>query len=278
MAVVEDVRFGNPDEWRSFRDRNPEFLARFGNLKRTLEAAFIRRLKDAGTLESLLFFTSRQAVDDFFEILVLSGNAEGPGAEKLLRSFFERVVLIRYLHKHPEKVDDYYDYYHVSMKRIIDSAIRFWGPEAFDQASIAETEAHDQRVKDKFKGRKCKMCGHSEMGIAWSSVALPDMAQDVGLGGFIFYAYTMPLLNAHPTVKGTLQRLEGEENGAIGFGDRINPELADRVLSTAHMLLLHVLFVQVERFPVDGLEAMVAQAEKDYAEIWKPRADSSGMG
>ena len=83
------------------------------------------------------------------------------------------------------------------------------------------------------------------------------MATEVGLGRFIFYAYTMPLLNAHPTVKGTLQRLEGAENGPIGFGDRINPELADRVLSTAHALLLSMLFVQVERFPVEGLETMV---------------------
>ena len=275
MADVEDVRFGNPAEWRAFGDRNPEFLHRFGHLKKTLETAFIRRMKDAGKLESLLFFTSRQAVDDFFEILVLCGNAEGSGAEKLLRSFFERVVLIRYLHQHPDKVDDYFDYYHMSMKKVVDSAIRFWGPEAFDKDKIAETETNYASVKDKFKGRKCKKCGHVEMGIAWSPVALQDMAQDVGLGRFIFYAYAMPLLNAHPSVKGTLQRLEGEQDGPISFGDRINPELADRVLSTAHVLLLYLLFVQVKRFNVDGLDAMVAQAETDYAEIWKPKADGS---
>ena len=101
--------------------------------------------------------------------------------------------------------------------------IRFWGPEAFDKAKIAETEANYLRVKDKFKGRKCKQCGNTETSIAWSPVAPPDMAQNVGLGRFIFYAYTMPLLNAHPTVKGTLQRLEGEENGPIGFGDHVKP-------------------------------------------------------
>jgi hypothetical protein len=186
--------------------------------------------------------------------------------------FFERVVLIRYLHKHPEKIDDYYDYYHVSMKKVLDSAVRFRGVEAFDKGRIAEAEANFQHVKDKFKGRKCRNCGHTEMAIAWSSVPLADMAQDVGLGRFVFYAYTMPLLNAHPTLKGLFQRLEGDENGPISFGDRVDPELSDRVLSTAHVLLLFLLFVQVERFSVDGLDTMVAQAEQDYAAIWKRKS------
>lgn len=159
-----NVRVGNSAEWEPFGERNPEFLHRLGHLTATLNMALHRKLTEAGKLESLLFFTSRQAVDDFFEILLMCGNAEGSGAEKLLRSFFERVVLIRYLHQHPEKVDDYYDYYHVSMKKVLDSAIRFRGPEAFDKAKIAETETNYQRVKGKFKGRKCKECGYTENG------------------------------------------------------------------------------------------------------------------
>jgi hypothetical protein len=109
------------------------------------------------------------------------------------------------------------------------------------------------------------------MGIAWSSVPLPDMAQRVGLGRFVFLAYTMPLLNAHPTIKGTLGRLQGEEHGPIGIKDRTNPELADRVLSTAHALLILMLEVIINRFPAEGLEEMFAQLDKDYPEIWKPK-------
>jgi hypothetical protein len=86
--MVEDVRFGNSDEWRKFGERNPEFLRRFHHLRATLDKAFIRKLADGDKLRTILFFTSRQAVDDFFEVLLLCGNAEGNGAEKLLRSFF----------------------------------------------------------------------------------------------------------------------------------------------------------------------------------------------
>ena len=80
----------------------------------------------------------------------------------------------------------------------------------------------------------------------------------------------MPLLNAHPTMKGTLQRLKGEEKeGSIWFGDRINRDLSDRVLSTAHVLLLFVLVAQQERFNVEGLESMIEQAHTDYLAVWK---------
>jgi hypothetical protein len=273
MAEFTDIRFGNPKEWEAFGERNVEFLRRFAHLKNTVDKAFVRQLTDLGRLETILFFTSRQAVDDFFEILLLCGNAEGPGGEKLLRSYFERVVLILYLHKHPEKVDEYFDYYYVSDRKTLDSATRVWGKEAFDKAKIAEAEANYERVKNKFKGRKCKNCGYEEKAIAWSPVALGDMATAVGLGNFVFLAYTMPLLNAHPSMKGTLQRLEGNKaEGSISFGDRLNRDLADRVLSTAHVLLLFVLVVQHERFKVEGLDKMTDQAHEDYLTIWKRQA------
>src|SRR5436190_22673520 len=55
--------------------------------------------------------------------------------------------------------------------------------------------------------------------------------------------------------------LGGEEKeGVIRFGARINRDLSDRVLSTAHVLLLFVLVAQQERFNVGGLEGMVEQA------------------
>ena len=47
------------------------------------------------------------------------------------------------------------------------------------------------------------MRGRREMAPAWSPVSLVDMAYRVGLGGYAFYAYNMPLLQAHPSAKGT---------------------------------------------------------------------------
>jgi hypothetical protein len=87
-----DIRFGTAAEWTAFGARNARFLERFARLREALNAVFIRTLSKVEKAEVLLFFIGRQCVDDFFEILVLCGNSEGYGAQKLLRSMFERTT------------------------------------------------------------------------------------------------------------------------------------------------------------------------------------------
>lgn len=116
------------------------FLERLENLRLALNAAYIRSLNDGGALESMLFFTSRQAADDFMEILLVCGNGEATAGEKLLRSFYERVVTITYLHRFPEKFDAYFNYYHVTTKRVMDSERRMWGDNFYPPEKVKEVE------------------------------------------------------------------------------------------------------------------------------------------
>jgi hypothetical protein len=90
-------------------------LARFPNLKAALDAAYIRTLKGSAKLDTMIFSTSRQSVDDFIEILLMCRNGGqrcGEAAAVLLRTG----VLVSYLNKNPEQLDAYYDYYHVTTK------------------------------------------------------------------------------------------------------------------------------------------------------------------
>jgi hypothetical protein len=264
-----DVRFGNPREWSAFAERLQRFLERFENLRRALDAAFIRSLKDAGALESMLFFTSRHAADDFMEILLVCGNGEAPAGQKLLRSFYERVVTIAYLHKNEEEFPKYFNYFHVTQKKVMDSERALYGDDRYPPEKVAEIEAEYFRVKDDYKTRECR-CGRREMGPSWSKAPFHVMAKETGLDRYYHIAYTKPLLQAHASTKGTLARLEGEPGGPIGWGERVDRREADEVLTTAHALVLHLLEYQVQRFKVDGLEPLVEQAAQDWKEIWNP--------
>jgi hypothetical protein len=276
MAIdPASVKFGNSSEWRTFAERRPLFLDRFENLRLALNAAYIRNFKDAGALESMLFFTSRQAADDFMEILLVCGNGEGTAGEKLLRSFYERVVTITYLHKFPDKFDAYFNYYHVTAKKVMDSERRMWGDDVYPPEKVKEVEANYERVKDAYRTRQCKSCGRKEMGGAWSPVALGDMAKLVGLDRYYHFAYSRPLLQAHPTVKGTLGRLVGNADGPISWGERIDQKKSDNVLLTAHALILHLFDVQIERFHVDGLQALAEKAAQDFKDIWSSAGGDS---
>ena len=265
-----DVKFGNPSEWRAFAQRQPAFLERFENLREALNAAFIRTLTNAAAFESMLFFTSRQAADDFLEILLVCGNGEASAAEKLLRSFYERVVTVTYLHRFPDKFDAYFNYYHITAKKVMESERRLFGDDLYPPEKIDEVNNNYDRVKNAYRTRECKGCGRREMGPAWSPVAFGDMAKLVELERYYHIAYARPLLQAHPGVKGTLSRLDGQPGGPISWGDRIDRQKADEVLVTAHALLLHLLDVQVEHFRVEGLEALVERAAQDWKDTWDP--------
>ena len=214
----------------------------------------------------MLFYIGRQAVDDFHEVLLLCGNAEAYGSQKLLRAMFERVVVLKYLHANPAAIDDYLDFYWVTQHRRIANLKRFYPEERLDTEKEQEIEERFEEVKQRYRHRKCSECGHRETGLSWTPMAFADMAAEVDLGRFVPFAYTEALYQTHTNIVGLLARLEGEEPGPISYGDRINRHSADKVLCTAHAILLHVLLVQTERFKLDIDRRRL---EQDFIEAWK---------
>lgn len=274
MSVNPDsVSFGNRREWKAFAERRPLFLERFDNLKDALSKAYLRSFQTSEPIDKMLFFMSRQAADDFFEIMMVCGNGEAIAGEKLLRSLYERVVTIVYLHKHPETFDAYVEYYHVTAKKVLDARREMWGKDLYPAEKVKEVEANFERVKENYRTRKCQGCGRKEMGPSWSPVSLGDMARAVGLRRYYYHAYARPLLEAHSSVKGTMGRLQGEP-GRISWGDRVDAARADEVLATAHALLLHLFDVQIERFKVEGLEPLAQRTVEDFVKIWGADAKS----
>lgn len=261
------ARFGTPSEWDAFAARHGRFLERLDRVREALNNTFIRVLEDAARNDVLLFFIGRQSVDDFFEILLMCGNAEGYAAQKLLRTMFERVVLLKYLAQHPESIDAYFSYFYITTRKHMLAVERFWGAGSVPNDRREETERRFAEVKEEFKTRKCPKCDHKEMRPAWSSVPLPDMAEEVGLGKFVPAAYYEPLQQAHPNLDGLIRRLGGDPpDGDITYRARLNRALSDEVLATAHALLLFVLEVQANHFklPEDRYNALA----EDYQYIW----------
>lgn len=264
-----EVRFGTPAEWAAFRDRNLPFVDHFPDLSAALRTAFVRTLTTADPVDRVVFGLGCQSADDFFEIMLLCGNAEGHGAQKLLRSMFERVVLTAYLHAHPGEVDLYLDYYWVVQRKRVGAVERAYGTGTLDAEKVRETEENYDRVKESFRRPVCKKCKTFEVGISWTPVNLVDMAEQTGLGRLLPYAYYEPLSEAHPNLVGLLNRLESDQEHGIRYGDRLDRNLADRVLSMAHLLLLETLRTQAVHFGIEALSQVIQQLLKSYVNVWK---------
>ena len=108
-----------------FLKRYRPFLNEYPELSGLLKKVFLRALKnpsdeefkkieglpdtdpavttfdDRVTADRVIFYLGRIAVDDFGELLVLSGNGKGIGAYKILRGMYERIVHAAFIAKNP---------------------------------------------------------------------------------------------------------------------------------------------------------------------------------
>jgi Family of unknown function (DUF5677) len=261
------VRFGNPDQWRAFGERNQRFLSAFDKLRSTLEQVFLRTLPAPSKIDRFVFAMGRLAVDDFMEILAMCGNAEAWGAQKLLRTMFERVVTLLWLQRDPTRLDDYLDFFWISEWKLLNAIETTFEPGLVSPERVREVRERYEQVKARFQTMRCENCGHARLSVSWSPKDLITMAREVDLKMFIVPAYYLPLAQGHPTMQGLLSRLEWTEEDGLTFGPRLDPSLADRVLLAAHGLLLHAFDAQLRQFGLDA--SMYEGLERDFSDAWR---------
>ena len=202
------------------------------------------------------------------EVVVLGGNGEGRGAQKLLRPMFEQLVTVKYLIKHPDLIDRYMNYYRVDRRRLAKVIESTLGADALGAEKMAEIEAEFQTVKSQFEVPDCKKCGTVRLAHAWTQVDLVTMAKEVGVEAYLVNGYYLPLEQSHPKVGGMLSRVVETDSGGIAAAPRLAPDLADETLRVAHGLLIIALGAQVDHFQLAS-GPVVAKLDEDFGEIWR---------
>ncbi|MGH9535360.1 MAG: DUF5677 domain-containing protein [Terriglobales bacterium] len=262
---------GFPEEWADFKRRHGLFFERFPNLGEAIEKAF-PALPGAGPLDRVIFLLGRLCVEDFYEVLLLSGSGYGVAALKILRGMFERTVDALYLHIHPEEADAFLEFEWVAQHKLIRAILDTFGPEALPSKRVREVEEQFGRVKGRFEIADCPNCGTRRLNYTWSTLDLVSRAKEAGLGKLIVPDYYLPLRHAHSTAGAIGDRLESAGPGRIGFNPDAQPGHADAALIGAHGLLLRVLALQRERFELSALGGPLEICERDFREVWS-RAD-----
>lgn len=268
MAESLEAVTGNPEQWQSFAKRNPVFVERRQKIEQACDTILNRSLPGATLLDKAVFFAGHRIADDFMEVVVLAGNGEGRGAQKLLRPMFEQLVTVKYLIKHPDLIDQYMNYYRIDRRRLAKVIESTLGPEALGAEKMAEVEAEFQKVKSQYEVPNCKKCGTVRLAHAWTQVDLVTMAKEVGVEVYLVEAYYLPLEQSHPKVGGMLSRIVETDSGGIAAAPRLAPDLADDSLRVAHGLLIISLGAQVDHFQLDS-GPLVEILDQDFGEIWR---------
>jgi hypothetical protein len=266
---------GIPAEWKDFEERHRTFLERYSHLREALNTAFLRTLTRSEPLEKFVFGYGRLCCEDFSEVFLLCANGYGVGALKLLRTLYEHAVTLRYIHEHPEELDNFWDFAYVAEHKVLKPIIETFGERAFENTPVrpAEVEERFQRIKDRFMITDCKKCGTKRLNHTWNKLDFATMAKRAGrLGALIVPAYYVPLNHAHSTFASLASRLALLDGGGFTFVPTAQSKEADTVLITAHNVILQVLEVQDERFSVPGLKEKLQTCSQDFLDIWKNRS------
>lgn len=270
----EVVGFGYAEEWRDFVERHSEFLNRFPNLKAALDIAFIRTVKSKEPTDRVIFFLGRICVEDFMEILLLSGNGYGIGAEKILRGMYERAVTARYLHKHPDETERFLDFHWIQQSKLAKAVQSTLGAETLPPEIVRNVEYNYARVKSDFIVEVCHSCGRKDVNYTWSRMDLVSMAAEGSLKDLVVPAYYLPLREAHSTTGSILSRMNSETLDRLEFHEGAQRDRADQALITAHNLLLNILDLQHEHFHLEQLDVPRERCFQDFIEIWDRKRSS----
>lgn len=269
MKEQNIVGIGNAEEQKHFIKRHQLFFERFPNLKKALDAAFVRQFSGTDLTDRVVFSLGRLCAEDFMEILVLAGNGYGIGALKILRGMYERAITAWYLHANPRETDNFLDFYWVNQHRLARAVSDTFGSEALPKDKLEETEEMYRQVRDRFMVNACEKCHTKEVNYTWSKLDFVSMARQVpSIGQLIVPAYSIPTQQTHSTVRAIISRLEEVEDGGISFVGDAQRDEADSAFRLGHILVLSVLELQKEHFKLEVLQEKLQVSIKDYDEIW----------
>ena len=267
-TAKEQGLFDFSEESEDFQRRHPLFRERYPNIITALNTAFVRTASLNEPIDKFVFLYGRLCCEEFFEVLSCCTTGCGSAALKLLRSFYEKAVTLRYLHDHPEELSNFWDYHHVSTYRLlvpIDETLR----EGTVPAEMrAEVTAKYEEIKERFMVTDCKKCGTKRLNHSWNKLDFVSMAKQCGEIGMLRYpAYYVPLRHTHATVGSLLSRLEDKEIEGVSFVSAPQRKEADEALMSAQNVIFQVLKVQEEHFKLPGLAEQIKRCEQDFVEM-----------
>lgn len=266
------IGFGDPKAQKAFAEQYKVFIS---GLKVIQEACdtLIFNAEHKEIPDRIIFYLARLTFEDFSEIILLSGNGFSTGAMKILRGMFERTVVLKYLHKHPEEANLFLEFYwigHYKLGQIIQKTF----PGSLSKRAIATAETNYKRVKPFFEITDCKKCKTKRTNFTWTKKDLVTMAKEIGMEKGMITNYYHPMEETHSTVGSMLRRFmssNNPESPTYDDGPKSNED--KKTLASAHTLLLRVLDCVKEHFNLDIMEKPIQQCFNHYQDCWKPETD-----
>ena len=264
----DQLIFGFPEEWAEFRKRHSVFLERFPNIAEATRIAFARVMPEPEPIERFVMLYGRLCVEDFREIMLCCGNGYGFAALKLLRALYEKAVTLEYLNNNPHELDTFLNHRYISEYKLFQAIAEEFGPEALSLNMREESAEKYEQFKQDYLVTDCKKCSTRKVNFTWSKLSLVAMAKRTRiLGKLMASAYYLPMRHTHSTGASLIERLEHNDEG-IAFNPDAQRHQADSAVREAYTIILEVIYIQLQRFEIEGLQRAFDKCCEDWTEIY----------
>jgi hypothetical protein len=286
---------GNQQSQARFLKENERFLGEWPNLEELAKKTFIRRLpspsadvidslsklpdndprviefEDRSSAEVIIFYLGRMAIDDFGEILMLSGNGYGFGAHKIVRGMYERVVTSMYIAAHPPEARLFAEQASIEKWKLWTRTVGAF-PEMAGRhvEDIERLKEENDAARSRRKQSICSKCNQTLPDPPWTRKSLDVMAKEVDEGLYRLYGqfYLEGTAQSHANPLGIERRLKRGENGGWIYKDNSEDE-GRFALNLGHSLFVRTLKLQNDFFDLQ-LHSDVQQRIDAYVSIWNP--------
>jgi hypothetical protein len=269
-----DFVFGIVEEQNAFKQRNRDFLVEVEELWVLAGKVFDRPLPSQSYADIVVYVLGRMALDSFGAIHILTTNAYGIEAQKLLRTMYEETVTMAYLATHPADVAQFVEYLKVEKGKLANAIKQTPGvlTDESQQELFQEIARDYSEVADKFTSKACPKCGRRPMP-SWTKLNIQAMAERAGHNLLHVYlpCYVSATKKTHvtPTSVANYVKVDGDH---ISFRVPAMRVYSDHAIALAHWLLITVLEVQNEFFSL-GLDEAMAEHDARLGAIWKKELD-----
>jgi hypothetical protein len=244
-----------PQTWKGFVEFHPSFPSMMEKWIKLIRMLLMK--SPDGTSDDLGFlicgFMAESRVD-LNDILTLVHAGSSSGAQKILRSMYERTVTMKYLYEHPSEVENFIEYQSIDWQQVVNACLEKTGEE-LDEPARTRLASAAADARKKFKGETCLTCKQRKQ-TSWTPKSVKELSEITGLFHLHAYSFIFPSKSMHPTFWGVIKFLERESP-------------IYNILNCAHELLVHNLLIHRRHFAKNLQPTpMMKAAVNDFVKIW----------
>jgi hypothetical protein len=191
---------------------------------------------------------------DINDFMTLTHCDSHHGAQKILRSLYERTVTLKYIAANPSAAEKFVSFDTIDWDQVLVGIEKLAGL-SLTEPSRTNLKNKTAKARQEFKQAPCPECGLRKQ-TSWTTLSAKDMSTRVDMGHMHLHAFVMPSKLIHPTAWGLREV------------NSLQPPLYNN-LNCLHEVIVQLVLIHRRHF-VDAkkLTPMMCSAMADFLSVW----------